>query len=114
MSLDFELIIGACDSCGRGESSVFDANITHNLNKMADAAGIYKALWRPEEIGATHARDILPRLREGYERLRNDPERFKTFDAENGWGTYDQFLPWVAKVISACEQWPEAKIEVCR
>jgi hypothetical protein len=33
---------------------VFDANITHNLNKMADAAGIYEACWRPEEIGATN------------------------------------------------------------
>jgi hypothetical protein len=24
-------------------SVVFEANITHNLNKMADAAGVYKA-----------------------------------------------------------------------
>lgn len=30
---------------------VFWANITHNLGRMADEAGIYKHLWRPEEIG---------------------------------------------------------------
>lgn len=27
---------------------IFSANITHNLNAMAEAAGIYKHLWRPE------------------------------------------------------------------
>lgn len=29
----------------------YHANITHNLGKMAEAAGIYHALWRPDEIG---------------------------------------------------------------
>lgn len=33
-------------------TEVFSANITHNLGEMADKAGIYKACWRPEEIGA--------------------------------------------------------------
>ena len=28
----------------------FSANITHNLTEMADAAGIYFALWRPHEL----------------------------------------------------------------
>jgi len=36
-------------------TSVYDANITHNLGAMAEAAGIYKHLWRPEEIGITKA-----------------------------------------------------------
>ena len=32
------------------EESIDDFNITHNLGSMAAAAGIYKALWRPEEL----------------------------------------------------------------
>lgn len=32
------------------ERTVFSANITHNLGEMADKAGIYKALWRPEDL----------------------------------------------------------------
>jgi hypothetical protein len=39
---------------------VYSDNITHNLGEMADAAGIYKALWRPEEIGITKAAELVP------------------------------------------------------
>lgn len=35
---------------GGRESYVFEYNITHNLGDMADAAGIYFALWRPHEL----------------------------------------------------------------
>lgn len=28
---------------------LFEANITHNLNKMAKEVGIYEYLWRPDE-----------------------------------------------------------------
>ena len=41
MSLDIDLI-------ETSPHSVFDANITHNLGKMAGEAGIYEALWHPE------------------------------------------------------------------
>lgn len=39
---------------------VYSANITHNLNRMAEAAGIYLALWRPSEMldPATHAKIV--------------------------------------------------------
>ena len=38
---------------------MYEANITHNLGKMTVEAGIYKALWRPEEIEAVYAKDII-------------------------------------------------------
>lgn len=31
-------------------SGGYSANITHNLGRMADAAGLYYALWRPHEL----------------------------------------------------------------
>ena len=93
---------------------VFDANITHNLNKMADAAGIYEACWRPEEIGAIKASDIIPILEKGFEDMKARPEHFKKFDSENGWGTYKDFLPWVESYLKACREYPDAIIEVSR
>jgi len=93
---------------------VFSANITHNLNKMADAAGIYEACWRPEEIGATKAGDIIPILEKGFEDMKSRPEHYKQFDSENGWGTYKDFVPWVESYLSACLEFPEAIIEVSR
>jgi hypothetical protein len=37
-------------------TSVFCANYTHNVVDMAEAAGIYKHVWRPEELGIAKAR----------------------------------------------------------
>lgn len=94
--------------------TVFDRNITHNLNKMADEAGIYKALWRPEEINAIYAKDISKILKVGLRKLKQYPSRFRKFNAPNGWGTYEHFVPFVESVIEACVKYPNAKISVSR
>ena len=67
---------------------VFSSNITHNLNRMAEEAGIYQACWRPEEIGVTHAAQLIPLLETGIAKLKADPEQFSKFDAPNKWGMY--------------------------
>ncbi len=64
----------------------YSANITHNLGDMAEEAGIYKHLWRPEEIGITKAVQLVEPLSKGLSFMKSDPERFKKFNAENGWG----------------------------
>src|SRR6185437_6923036 len=48
----------------------YSANITHNLGKMADVAEVYKPLWRPDEVGITHARQLIEPLTEGLRRLQ--------------------------------------------
>ena len=93
---------------------VFDANITHNLTKMASEAGIYEALWRPDEHGYHKAVQIIPILRDGVKLLESDPERFKKFNSPNGWGMYENFVPFVKKVLAACEEFPDADITVSR
>ena len=105
MSLDVSLIL---------ERKVFDANITHNLNSMAEEAGIYQAFWRPEEIGATVAEDIIPILEKGLSDLKARPEHYRQFDSTNGWGTYDNFVPWVEQYLDACKFFPNAKIRVSK
>lgn len=95
-------------------TEVFDANITHNLAGMADKAGIYDALWWPDEHGYTKAGQIVPILREGLAKLKADPGYYKQFDSPNGWGRYIHFVPFVEKVLAACEEYPDADIRVSR
>ena len=108
-----------CNECGdrhtRTETEeIYWANITHNLCKMAMEAGIYKELWSPDEIGITKARQLIDPLSRGLDLMRSDPERFKALNATNGWGTYRDFLPWIAKYLEACRENPDADVEVSR
>jgi hypothetical protein len=103
-----------CLTADREGSEVFSANVTHNLNRMAQEAGIYEYLWRPDEIRVTTAAQLIEPLRAGLAILESDPDRFKAHNPENGWGSYDDFVPWVRRYLGACERWPEAKVSVSR
>jgi hypothetical protein len=96
------------------EECVYDANITHNLNTMADKADIYKALWRPEEINIFKAKGLIELLEIGLKDLKNRPEYFKEFNSSNGWGMYAHFVPFVEKYLNACKEFPESDIHVSR
>ena len=95
-------------------TTIYSDNITHNLNKMANEAGIYKHLWRPEEIGITKAHQLIEPLRAGLELLKSDPARFEKHNASNGWGMYEHFVPFVESYLSACEENPNAEVSVSR
>lgn len=99
---------------GNGYSRVYDANITHNLGLMADAAGIYKHLWRPDENSITHARQLIEPLRDGLATLQSDPDRFRALNPENGWGSYEWLVEFVAGYLAACIAYPEAEVSVSR
>lgn len=95
-------------------TEVFTANITHNLNRMAKEAGIYEALWRPEEINVSTADELIPYLIDGLKNLQEDPNHYRQFDAPNGWGTYDTLVRFVSEYLNACIQNKDATIGVCR
>lgn len=140
MSLDVYLIRKKWVSYDAGktlteeEETVYSANITHNLGKMADEAGIYEALWRPhrlkegynilesdhqaewkfEDENKMTAKDIIPLLEKGLADLKSRPEHFEKFNSPNGWGMYEHFVPFVEKYLEACKEYPDAIIEVSR
>jgi len=93
---------------------LYDANITHNLGPMADAAGIYYHLWRPEEIGINTAGQLIEQLEKGLERLKSNRRRFESFNPANGWGTYEGFVSFVEKYLQACKDHPKAEVIVSR
>lgn len=110
MSLDFYL--HTTRKCGQCTDYVFQRNITHNLTAMADAAGIYEALWHPERLEQVKtAKDLIPLLIESLAKLKSDPKKFEQYNASNAWGKYEHFVPFVEEVLKACQKYPEAAIE---
>lgn len=107
MSLDITLIAVR-------PTTVFERNITHNLAEMADKAGLYKCMWRPEEIGITEAGDLILLLEAGLEKLLSDPDYYKIFNPPNGWGSYDGLVDAVTEYLQACKDAPDAEIRVGR
>lgn len=102
------------DCEGQEDNEVYWANITHSLNNMVDAAGIYHHLWRPDEIGITQAKQLIEPLQEGLARLKADPEECKKHNPKNGWGDYSGLVKFVENYLEACRQYPEATIQVFR
>jgi hypothetical protein len=112
---------------------LFWANITHNLGKMADAAGIYEALWRPyrlhkdykhfdiddeeynfEDSVTIYAKDIIDIVETGLRKMKDDPDYFIKFNSPNGWGSYENFVPWIERYLEALKKYPESKVIVDR
>lgn len=124
---------------GKTHEEQFDelywANITHNLGEMADAAGIYDALWRPfrlkkdydkslkedyeaesefEDKTTVRAKEIIDIVEKGLEDMKARPEYYKRFNSPNGWGMYKHFVPFIEKYLEACKEHPEATIKISR
>jgi hypothetical protein len=112
MSLDFSLTTKQSLAGSKPESmELFSRNITHNLGEMADKAGIYMCLWRPDELGLNVASEIVDVLTEGLSDLKNRPEFFKKFNPENGFGDYDGLVEFAESTLTACKKYPLATID---
>jgi hypothetical protein len=113
MSLDVDLMI-------MQPVSVFGNNITHNLTTMAshvkltDDLTLYDVMWCPEEKGFYFARDISEWLDQAFNILLSEPNFYKTFNPENGWGSYDDLVQFVYKYRNACWDYPDAELRVSR
>lgn len=93
---------------------LYSANITHNLNKMAAAAGIYDCLWRAPENGFVKAGQLIDPLRKGILFLSENPDKCRDLEPDNRWGTWENFLPWCANLLSACKEFSDANIRTSR
>lgn len=144
MSLDVSLYREKIVSYDKGLTFVqeneclYDSNITHNLNTMAEKAGIYKALWRPYQLDSRYNKEdfenprdhqkeyefenscvivasrIIPLLEKGLKKLRSKPKYFEKFNSSNGWGLYEHFVPFVEEYLESCKKYPEAIVKVSR
>lgn len=111
MSLDVYLVDNSKDEYSR---YLYSRNITHNLNTMADAAGIYEYLWHPDEIKIKKASELVEPLTDGLYRLRKLADHFRKYNPKNGWGSYEGLVAFVEEYLQACKDNPEANVEVSR
>ena len=93
------------------DATVVSKNITHNLNEMWQQLGIYDALYNSE---GKKAKDVLPVMREGLRLMIENPVHFKRFSAPNGWGTYEQALPWLVELVAEFEEHPNGVIGISK
>ena len=112
MSLDIGLQIEV-DTGGAAPHTVelFETNITHNLWSMWLKAGVYDALYMSEGMKAS---EVLPVLQAGYDRMLADPPTYEALNAPNGWGTYEQAMPWLKRLIDGFSQHPKGKVWICK
>jgi hypothetical protein len=94
--------------------TIYSRNMTHNLNKMAEAAGIYQHLWRPDELHIETAGQLIEPLKQGLARLLADPAKYRRFNPKNGWGKYENLVEFVQDYLAACKSDPNALVTVSR
>ena len=89
---------------------IYSHNITHNLNRMADAAGIYYHLWQPETLYIKTAGQLIEPLEQGLARLLAYPFKYRRFNPANGWGKYEDLVNFVQEYLAACKSDPNALV----
>jgi len=122
-----------CYHCGEmHRKEYFNLNITHNLNKMADVAGLYDACWRPykfhndyveseydiqmkfEESNVIYAWQLIKPIEEGLTKLKSDPEFYKKLNPSNGWGNYEGLVKFIEEYLEALKDYPNSIVEASR
>ena len=96
------------------EAKLASHNVTHNLNKMAEAVELYKVLWSPEDIGITTSSQMIAPLEIAIKELELSPDKYKAYNPPNGWGNYEYFVDFCKSVLRVCREYPDAVIEANR
>lgn len=92
-------------------------NITHNLTKMAKHVSVdktdpdnyltlYDMLWRDEYDSIITISNYIKYLTNSLFELKNNPDKYKQYNPENGWGTYEQLVEFVRSFIHALIDMP--------
>lgn len=76
------------------------ANTTWNVRKMIEVA---TGLPWINEANNGLCVDVIPQILKGYAELLNYPEKYKQYEAKNGWGTVDGTLRFFKQIIDDWE-----------
>lgn len=106
MSYDIHL---EADLGGPTTLAIGDWNCTSNLARMWREAGADLA-----EFHGKLASECIPLLKLAIDVLRADPERFEAMNPENGWGSYEDLIPALGRLLALFESAPVATVHVWR
>ena len=87
---------------------------SNTLKEISEDLTLYEILWRPDEHNFKTASQVIWFLEVGIDELKSKPEYFRQFNASNGWGMYEHFVPFVSNFLKACKENPKAEIEASR
>lgn len=94
--------------------TIWAIGITHNLTAMAEAAGLYECMWRPDEMCIILASQMIYPLEKGINAMIKNEVWLKTMNPENGFGNYELLLSVAQRYLAACVENPNAEVEVSR
>ncbi len=104
MSLDLYMAIKSCEHCGHVETTD-SLNITYNLAPMwYEAFPISDQMIDIDEMPGEEAEVILTLVLNS---LKNFPDRFIAINPTNGWGSYEDFVKYIEKLIAICKEHPD-------
>jgi hypothetical protein len=94
--------------------SVYKTYVKRDIFQMADLVGVYSIIWKPNDYGINKASKLIPHLERAIEELEKNPDFFKALQPEEKWSTYENFLAWLKRYLSACRNYPDAEIHIDR
>lgn len=83
-------------------------DITKKFDEVAKETGCFQALWYPQEVGITQAKELLPYIEEAINKL---PES-SSYDSHKWYGSYRNFRSWLNSLKNNLSIWPESYIYV--
>ena len=82
-----------------------DANITWNVRKIIElSTGLP---WINEDNNGLCS-EVIPAIEKGLHELETNPEKYKPYEAENGWGTVGGTINFFRRILNA---WNRLKSE---
>lgn len=80
-----------------------EANTTWNVRKMIElSTGLP---WLNTQNNG-FCKDVIPHIERGLEELRSYPEKYKPYEAPNGWGTVNSTIEFFERII---KDWKDFK-----
>jgi hypothetical protein len=102
-----------CPHCGnqvtKKREEVFHRNYTSNTACMWDKAGAPLRDWD----GRT-ARDVAPMLESAILDMTTHPAKYDVMNPANGWGSREGAIGFLAAILRACGEHPDAVMEISR
>ena len=89
-----------------------DANITWNVRKIIElSTGLP---WNNEANNGL-CLDVIPKIEHGLNELRKHPNKYKPYEAKNGWGTVEGTIHFYERILEAWDEfvrWNEELVPV--
>lgn len=83
-------------------------NYTSNMGEcIEDVCGLHPADWNGMRAG-----ELAPHLVDGITKLRGNPQKYRHYEPDNGWGSVETCASFLIDVWDECLTHPRAIVEV--